>query len=82
MPDLAELSKKDSIERGKRFLVAGLLVGTVHIGDRFQVESAYLVMTQPGLPCYKLGLKFCHHDILKRYLQSGLADFYFSVFVE
>jgi MOSC domain-containing protein YiiM len=55
---------------------------TVHIGDRFQVGSAQLMVTQPRLPCYKLGLKFGRDDILKRFLKSGLTGFYFAVLKE
>jgi MOSC domain-containing protein YiiM len=40
------------------------------------------VVTQPRLPCYKLGLKFGRDDILKRFLQSGLTGFYFAVLQE
>jgi MOSC domain-containing protein YiiM len=39
-------------------------------------------VTQPRLPCYKLGLKFRRDDILKRFLQSGLTGFYFAVLRE
>src|SRR6266849_2536397 len=55
---------------------------TVYIGDHFQVGSAQLVVKQPRLPCYKLGLKFGRDDILKRFLQSGLTGFYFAVLKE
>src|SRR6266849_1434040 len=55
---------------------------TVYIGDRFQVGSAQLMVTQPRLPCYKLGLKFGRDDILKRFLQSGMTGFYFAVLKE
>jgi MOSC domain-containing protein YiiM len=51
----------------------------VRIGDRFRVGSAELVVTQPRLPCYKLGIRFGRPDILKRFLQSGRTGFYFSV---
>jgi len=54
----------------------------VYIGDHFQVGSAQLVVKQPRLPCYKLGLKFGRDDILKRFLQSGLTGFYFAVLKE
>ena len=67
---------------GENLTIAGLLDETVHIGDRFQVGSAHLVVTQPRLPCYKLGLKFGRDDILKRFLQSKLTGFYFSVLKE
>ena len=67
---------------GENLTVEGLLDETVHIGDRFQVGTAHVVVTQPRLPCYKLGLKFGRDDILKRFLQSGLTGFYFAVLKE
>ncbi len=67
---------------GENLTVEGLLDETVHIGDRFQVGSAHVVVTQPRLPCYKLGLKFGRDDILKRFLKSKLTGFYFAVLEE
>ena len=67
---------------GENLTIKGLLDESVHIGDRFQVGGADLVVTQPRLPCYKLGLKFGRDDILKRFLQSGLTGFYFAVLKE
>src|SRR5947209_10112901 len=67
---------------GENLTVTGLLEDAVHIGDRFQVGTAQLVVTQPRLPCYKLGIKFGRDDMLKRFLLSGLTGFYFSVFEE
>ena len=43
---------------GENLTIEGLLDESVHIGDRFEVGSAHLMVTQPRLPCYKLGLKF------------------------
>ncbi len=67
---------------GENLTIAGLLDETVHIGDRFQVGSAHVMVTQPRLPCYKLGLKFGRDDMLKRFLRSKLTGFYFSVLKE
>src|SRR5215471_12289094 len=67
---------------GENLTIMGLLDETVHIGDRFQVGSAHVMVTQPRLPCYKLGLKFGRDDILKRFLRSKLTGFYFSVLKE
>ena len=67
---------------GENLTIEGLRDESVHIGDRFQVGSAQLAVTQPRLPCYKLGLKFGRDDILKRFLQSGLTGFYFAVLQE
>jgi MOSC domain-containing protein YiiM len=67
---------------GENLTITGLLEDTVHIGDYFQVGSAKLTVTQPRLPCYKLGIKFGRDDILKRFLMSGMTGFYFAVLEE
>ena len=67
---------------GENLTITGLLEETVHIGDHFQVGSAKLMVKQPRVPCYKLGLKFGRDDILKRFLHSGMTGFYFSVLEE
>ena len=67
---------------GENLTITGFLDETVQIGDHFQVGSANLMVTQPRLPCYKLGLKFGRDDILKRFLRSGMTGFYFSVLEE
>jgi MOSC domain-containing protein YiiM len=55
---------------------------SIHIGDRFSVGSAEVVVTQPRLPCYKLGVKFQMDDMVKRFLASGRTGFYFRVLRE
>jgi MOSC domain-containing protein YiiM len=67
---------------GENLTTQGLLDENVHIGDHFQIGTAHLVVTQPRLPCFKLGLKFGRDDILKRFLQSGLTGFYLAVLKE
>ena len=64
---------------GENFTTEGLSETTVNIGDRFRVGAAELQVTQPRMPCYKLGIKFGRADMLKRFLQSGRTGFYFSV---
>jgi MOSC domain-containing protein YiiM len=67
---------------GENLTIEGLLEGEVRIGDRFRVGSAEFVVTQPRMPCYKLGIRFGRMDILKRFLHSGRTGFYFSVTTE
>jgi MOSC domain-containing protein YiiM len=67
---------------GENFTTAGLLETAVHIGDRFRIGAAEVMVTQPRMPCYKLGLKFGRDDIIKRFLNSGLTGFYFAVLQE
>jgi MOSC domain-containing protein YiiM len=55
---------------------------SIHIGDQFAVGSAEVVVTQPRLPCYKLGVKFQMDDMVKRFLASGRSGFYVAVLRE
>jgi MOSC domain-containing protein YiiM len=64
---------------GENFTTEGLLEDTVHLGDRFRVGSVEVVVTQPRLPCYKLGIRFGADDMVKRFLASGRTGFYLAV---
>jgi MOSC domain-containing protein YiiM len=64
---------------GENFTTEGLDESNVNIGDRFRLGTAEVMVTQPRMPCYKLGIKFGRTDILKRLLASGRTGFYFSV---
>jgi MOSC domain-containing protein YiiM len=64
---------------GENFTTAGLTEDSVHLGDRFAVGSAQIIVTQPRLPCYKLGLRFQSDDMVKRFLASGRTGFYVAV---
>ncbi|HEY6186670.1 MAG TPA: MOSC domain-containing protein [Pyrinomonadaceae bacterium] len=64
---------------GENFTTEGLEEREVNVGDRFRVGTAELMVRQPRMPCYKLGIRFGRSDILKRFLQSGRTGFYFSV---
>lgn len=67
---------------GENFTTEGLLETELNIGDKFRVGSALVMITEPRLPCYKLGIKFGRSDILKRFLKSELTGFYFAVLEE
>jgi MOSC domain-containing protein YiiM len=55
---------------------------SVHLGDRFSVGTAEVAVTQPRLPCYKLGIRFGSDDMVKRFLASGRTGFYVKVLQE
>ncbi len=55
---------------------------SVHLGDRFRIGTAEVVVTQPRLPCYKLGVRFGSDDMVKRFLASGRTGFYVAVIRE
>lgn len=64
---------------GENFTTDGVLEDDVHLGDRFSVGSAEVVVTQPRLPCYKLGVRFQLDDMVRRFLASGRTGFYLAV---
>lgn len=64
---------------GENFTIDGLFEDSVHIGDRFSAGSTELVVTQPRLPCYKLGVRFEAEDMVRRFLASRRTGFYLAV---
>jgi len=67
---------------GENFTTTGLFESELNIGDKFHVGSAVVMVTQPRLPCYKLGLRFGRSDMIKRFLGSERTGFYFAVLQE
>jgi MOSC domain-containing protein YiiM len=67
---------------GENLTTVGLLEDRVNIGDRFRIGTAEVMVTQPRMPCYKLGIKFGRANIVKQFLDSRLTGFYFSVLQE
>src|SRR2546430_15025380 len=64
---------------GENFTTEGLFEETVYIGDRFRIGDAEVIVTEPRMPCYKLGIKFGRADMIKRFLASRRTGFYFAV---
>jgi MOSC domain-containing protein YiiM len=67
---------------GENFTTTGLFESELNIGDKFRVGSTVVMVTQPRLPCYKLGIRFGRSDIIKRFLGSERTGFYFAVLQE
>jgi MOSC domain-containing protein YiiM len=67
---------------GENFTTAGLLESSVCLGDRFEIGTAEVVVTQPRIPCFKLNLKFNRHDMIQRFLASHRSGFYLRVLRE
>jgi len=64
---------------GENLTTEGLDETSVRIGDRFAIGAAVLEVSQPRLPCVKLGMKFGRPDMVKRFLRSGRLGFYLRV---
>jgi MOSC domain-containing protein YiiM len=67
---------------GENFTTEGLVEDSLHLGDRFSVGSAEVVVTQPRLPCYKLGIRFESDEMVKRFLAGARTGFYLAVLRE
>jgi MOSC domain-containing protein YiiM len=64
---------------GENLTTQGLRDSEVSVGDRFRVGTAELVVTQPRLPCFKLGIRMGRDRFVTEFLERGLLGFYLSV---
>jgi MOSC domain-containing protein YiiM len=64
---------------GENLTLEGFLEDAVALGDRFRMGSAEFTVTQPRMPCAKLGAKFRSLDMVKRFLASRRSGFYLRV---
>lgn len=67
---------------GENLTTEGLSEKEVKIGDRIGIGSAKFAVTQPRLPCFKLGIRFGRPDMVKRFHNSGRSGFYLTVLQE
>ena len=67
---------------GENLTTEGLREDDLQVGDRLRIGTAEVVVTQPRMPCFKLGLRFGRDDIVKRFLASGHTGFYFRVITD
>jgi MOSC domain-containing protein YiiM len=64
---------------GENPTTEGLLETEVFIGDKLRIGTAEFGVTEPRMPCYKLGVRFGGSDIIKRFLKSRRSGFYLTV---
>ena len=64
---------------GENLTTAGLSESDLWIGDEYRAGTALLRVVQPRQPCFKLGLKFGHQRVIRRFLESGRSGFYLAV---
>ncbi|MGD1210658.1 MAG: MOSC domain-containing protein [Candidatus Acidiferrales bacterium] len=67
---------------GENLTTEGLSEEDACIGDHFRIGEAVVKVTQPRIPCYKLGIRFGRPDIVKRFLASRRSGIYFAVVEE
>ena len=64
---------------GENLTIEGLIESQAMIGDRILIGSAEFVVTQPRMPCFKLGIRFGRPEMVKLFLHSRRTGFYFAV---
>jgi MOSC domain-containing protein YiiM len=64
---------------GENFTTEGIVEAAMHIGDKLRIGTAEVRVTEPRMPCYKLGLRLGRNDILDRFLASGRTGIYLAV---
>jgi MOSC domain-containing protein YiiM len=64
---------------GENLTVDGLSEETVIIGSRYKLGSAEMRVTQPRLPCFKLGIRMNDDSFPAQFLRSGRLGFYMRV---
>jgi len=67
---------------GENFTVSGMPDDTVHIGDIFQIGGIVVQVTQPRVPCFKLGIRMGDPSFVNVFLTSGRTGFYLRVLEE
>ncbi len=67
---------------GENLTTEGLSEETIHLGDELEIGTARFVVTQPRLPCYKLGLRFGREDMTRIFYRSRKFGFYLRVLRE
>lgn len=64
---------------GENLTLEGLNETTLNVGDRLRVGTAELTVTEPRMPCFKLGIRFGHMDVVKRFQEARRPGFYLAV---
>jgi MOSC domain-containing protein YiiM len=80
-----ELGRDDFAEAGQfgeNFTVEGMSDEDVCIGDRFRLGGSLVEVTQPRVPCFKLGILMGIDNFQKRFAEQCRTGFYLRVLEE
>lgn len=67
---------------GENLTVSGFDENSLRIGDRLKIGNVRLVVTQPRMPCFKLGIRLADPTMVRRFFESGKWGFYLGVLEE
>jgi MOSC domain-containing protein YiiM len=64
---------------GENLTVSGIDEANVRIGDRVAFGSVIGIVSQPRIPCYKLGIRMGDGGFPKRFTEAGRPGFYLRI---
>jgi MOSC domain-containing protein YiiM len=64
---------------GENLTTNGIDLAEAHIGDRWRVGSAVLEISQPRMPCFKLGIRMGDDDFPARFEAAGRPGAYLRI---
>lgn len=64
---------------GENLTISGLDEATLCIGDQIQIGDCILEISQPRVPCYKLGIALGLTEMPKLFVKHGATGIYFRV---
>lgn len=80
--ELGRTDFKAAGQFGENFTVEGMADDAVWIGDVFGVGGALVEVTQPRVPCFKLGIRVGIEGFQKQFARSCRVGFYLRVLEE
>ncbi len=67
---------------GENLTVSGIDETSICIGDKLKIGTAHFVVTQPRMPCFKLGIRLGDPGMVRRFYKSGKWGVYLAVLEE
>lgn len=67
---------------GENLTTSGFDENSICIGDTLKIGTAQFVVTQPRMPCFKLGIRLADPGMVRRFYKSGKWGFYLAVLEE
>lgn len=64
---------------GENLTTQNWLEDRVHVGDKYRIGTAVVMVTIPRKPCYKLNARLGRDEVLPMYLESQRTGFYLAV---
>jgi MOSC domain-containing protein YiiM len=64
---------------GENLTIDGLDVSQARIGERWHIGTAVLEVSQPRIPCYKLGIRLADPDFPRRFAAAGRPGAYLRI---